>query len=151
MTPTHAGQHHLILHARHAQGCGNNADRAAFALVFQKRKHSNHHSQRIHLDAAPCRMCHFYQYITSKLLIASKRMQLLAYATQLFTSRCFCFFSEMGAGLLSQLPIQKTETDSTQCGDNVGCCCGTRCMPQFLHPLCGFGANCCNRCFMQQG
>ena len=52
---------------------------------------------------------------------------------------------------MSQLPIQKTETDSTQCGDNVGCCCGTRCMPQFFHPLCGFGANCCNRCFMQLG
>ena len=38
VAPTHAGQHHLILHARDAQGCGNNA----FALVFQKRKYCSH-------------------------------------------------------------------------------------------------------------
>jgi hypothetical protein len=68
VAPTHAGQHHLILHARDAQGCGNNA----FALVFQKRKDYSHHSQRIHLDAAPCRMCHFYQYITTNPLICIK-------------------------------------------------------------------------------
>jgi hypothetical protein len=113
VTQTRAGQHHIILHARDTQGCGNNADCAAFALVFQNRKDSRHHSQRIHLDAAPCCMSHFYQCITIKLLIALRRKQQLAYATRLFASWCFCFFSEMGADCLPHLRIHKKETDPT--------------------------------------